>query len=82
MSCAYVAIKSATRSSRENVGIDLDRGWLKDLDTPIFSFFPEYADLRTPENDSITLRHLLGRCSGLDRPERAISINNPANIVR
>ena len=64
------------------VGIAFDRGWLSDLDAPIVSFFPEYADLRTPENDSITLRHLLGRCSGLDRPERAISINNPANIVR
>jgi hypothetical protein len=25
-----------------------DRGWLSDLDAPIVSFFPEYADLRTP----------------------------------
>ena len=64
------------------VGIAFDRGWLKDLDTPIFSFFPEYADLRTPEKDRITLRHLLSMTSGLDWPERAISINNPANIVR
>ena len=29
------------------VGVAFDRGWLKDLDAPIFSFFPEYADLRT-----------------------------------
>ncbi|MGA8758895.1 MAG: serine hydrolase [Stellaceae bacterium] len=64
------------------VGIAFDRGWLKDLDTPIFSFFPEYADLRTPEKGRITLRHLLSMTSGLDWPERAISINNPANIVR
>ena len=48
----------------------------------IFSFFPEYADLRTPEKDRITLRHLLSMTSGLDWPERAVSINNPANIVR
>jgi CubicO group peptidase (beta-lactamase class C family) len=55
---------------------------LSDLDAPVVSFFPEYADLRTPENDRITLRHLLAMTSGLDWPERAISINNWANIVR
>jgi len=30
------------------VSIALDRGWIKDVDTPVFSYFPEYADLRTP----------------------------------
>src|SRR5215470_16685754 len=29
------------------VGIALDRGLLTDLDAPVFSFFPEYDDLRT-----------------------------------
>jgi CubicO group peptidase (beta-lactamase class C family) len=28
------------------LGIAFDRGWLSDLDDPIFSFLPEYADLR------------------------------------
>jgi CubicO group peptidase (beta-lactamase class C family) len=28
------------------IRIALDRGWLSDLDAPIMSFFPEYADLR------------------------------------
>ena len=64
------------------IGIAFDRGWLSDLDTPIVSFFPEYADLRTPEKDRITLRHLLAMTSGLDWPERAISIDNWENIVR
>jgi len=64
------------------VGIAFDRGLLKNLDASIFSFFPEYGDLRTPEKDQITLRHLLSMTSGLDWPERAISSNNPANIVR
>ena len=64
------------------VGIAFDCGRLKDLDAPIFSFFPEYADLRTPEKDRMTLRHLLSMTSGPDWPERAISINNPAKIVR
>jgi CubicO group peptidase (beta-lactamase class C family) len=40
------------------VGIALDRGLLADLDAPVFSFFPEYGELRTPEKDRMTLRHL------------------------
>jgi CubicO group peptidase (beta-lactamase class C family) len=63
------------------IGIALDRGWLSDLDAPIMSFFPEYVDLRSPERDRITLRHLLSMTSGLDWPERAISLDNAANIV-
>jgi len=47
------------------VGIAMDRGLMKDLDAPIFSYFPEYADLRTPEKDRITLRNLLTMSSGL-----------------
>ena len=46
------------------VGIAVDRGLIKDLDAPVFSFFPEYADLRTPERDRITLRHLLTMSTG------------------
>jgi CubicO group peptidase (beta-lactamase class C family) len=64
------------------IGIAFDRGWLSDLDAPILSFFPEYADLRTPEKDRITLRHLLAMTSGLDWPERAISLDDWANILR
>ncbi|HTO60940.1 MAG TPA: serine hydrolase [Bradyrhizobium sp.] len=48
------------------VGIALDRGLIKDLDARAFSFFPEYADLRTPEKDWITLRHLLTMSAGLN----------------
>jgi CubicO group peptidase (beta-lactamase class C family) len=64
------------------VGIAFDRGLLKNLDAPIFSFFPEYSDLRTPEKDQITLRHLLSMTSGLDWPERAIPSTDPGNILR
>jgi CubicO group peptidase (beta-lactamase class C family) len=45
-------------------GIAVDRGLIKDLDAPVFSFFPEFADLRTPERDRITLRHLLTMSTG------------------
>ncbi|HJU16842.1 MAG TPA: serine hydrolase [Stellaceae bacterium] len=64
------------------VGIAFDRGWLKSLDAPVFSFFPQYADLRTPDKNRITLRDLLTMTSGLAWPELAVSYNNPANIVR
>jgi CubicO group peptidase (beta-lactamase class C family) len=41
------------------VGIAIDRGLLKTLDAPVLPYFPEYADLRTPEKDHITLRNLI-----------------------
>lgn len=63
-------------------GIALDRGWLKSIDTPVFSFFPNYADLRTPGKDRITLADLLSMTSGLAWPELATSYNDPSNIVR
>jgi CubicO group peptidase (beta-lactamase class C family) len=47
------------------LGIAVDRGWVAGIDQPVLSFFPEYADLRTPEKDHITLRHLLTMSAGL-----------------
>jgi CubicO group peptidase (beta-lactamase class C family) len=61
------------------VGIALDRGLLADLDAPVFSFFPEYDDLRTPEKDRMTLRHLLTMSSGLAWNETSVPYTNPSN---
>ncbi len=47
------------------LGIAIDRGWVGSVDTPVLSFFPEHADLRTPEKERITLRHLLTMSQGL-----------------
>ena len=41
------------------VGAAIDRGLIKSVDQPIFSFFPELADLRTPEKDRLLLSHAL-----------------------
>jgi CubicO group peptidase (beta-lactamase class C family) len=60
------------------LGIAIDRGWVGGVDAPVFSFFPEYADLRTPEKDRITLRHLLTMSQGLVWNED-ISYSDPAN---
>lgn len=64
------------------VGIALDHGWLKSVDLPVFPFFPDDDDLRTPDKDRITLADLLSMTSGLDWPESAVSYNNPANMER
>lgn len=46
-------------------GIALDRKLIASIDEPVFTHFPEYATLRTPEKDRILLRHLLAMRSGL-----------------
>ena len=61
------------------VGIALDRRLITDLDAPVFSFFPEYGDLRTPEKDRMTLRHLLTMSSGLAWDETSVAFTNPSN---
>jgi CubicO group peptidase (beta-lactamase class C family) len=63
------------------VGIAFDRGWLKSVDAPVFSFFPEYADLRTPEKDKITLRDLLTMSAGF-RWDESLPYTNLANSER
>ena len=47
------------------VGIAVDRGLIRSVDEPVFTFFPEFASLRTPEKDRILVRHLLTMSSGI-----------------
>ncbi len=47
------------------VGIAIDQGYIDGTDTPMFSFFPDYAHLRTPAKDSITVHHMLSMTTGL-----------------
>ncbi|MBA4096965.1 MAG: hypothetical protein C0484_09395 [Rhodospirillum sp.] len=63
------------------VGIAVDRGWIADLDAPVFTFFPEHADLRTAEKDTITLRHLLTMSAGFAWSED-LPYQNPQNSER
>ena len=77
------ALHSVTKSvTAILVGIAFDHGYLENLDAPVLSFFPNYADLRTLGKESITLRDLLSMTSGLLWPEHAISYNDPSNIWR
>ncbi|WP_244065077.1 serine hydrolase [Bradyrhizobium sp. Ce-3] len=47
------------------VGIAIDRGLIRGINEPIFSFFPELSDLRSPEKDRIQLVHTLTMSMGL-----------------
>lgn len=63
-------LRSATKSvTALLIGIALDRKLIPSIDEPVFNYFPEYADLRTPEKVRITLRHLLMMSSGLEWDE-------------
>jgi CubicO group peptidase (beta-lactamase class C family) len=58
------------------VGAALEKGYELSLDAAIFSFFPEYADLRTPVKDRILVRHVLTMSAGLAWDEN-VAISNP-----
>lgn len=47
------------------LGIAIDRGLIRSVDEPIFDFFPELADLRSPEKERIQLSHVLSMSMGL-----------------
>lgn len=60
------------------VGLAIQRGKIGGIDEPMVKFFPEYADLDTPERRRITLRHLLTMSMGVAWDEN-IPYSNPAN---
>ena len=59
-------LKSVSKSVASlAIGIAIDRGLIKSVDQPFFDFFPELADLRTPEKDRLRLVHALTMTAGL-----------------
>src|SRR5260370_17118592 len=72
-------VKSVSKSGASlAVGIALDRGLIGSINEPIFSFFPELSDLRTPEKERIQLLHVLTMSMGLKWVE-AIPSNEDNN---
>lgn len=61
------------------VGVAVKEGAIRSLDAPVLDYFPEYADLQTPERRRITLRHLLSMGSGLRWDESTYSYADPRN---
>ena len=60
-------VKSVSKSVASLVlGIAVDRGLIGSVNDPIFSFFPELSDLRSPEKERIQLSHALSMSMGLE----------------
>ena len=60
-------VKSVSKSVASlAVGIAIDRGLIGSINEPIFSFFPELSDLRSPEKERIQLVHALTMSMGLE----------------
>jgi len=51
------------------VGIAIDRELIKSADEPVVKFFPDYAAVKSPGWDAVTLRHLLTMSSGIQWDE-------------
>jgi CubicO group peptidase (beta-lactamase class C family) len=60
-------------------GVAYGEGKIGNLDTPVLDFFPEYAELQTPERRKITLRHMLTMTSGLAWDENTYPYTDPRN---
>ena len=75
-------IKSVTKSVASlALGIAIDRGLIRSVNEPIFSFFPELSDLRSPEKERIQLVHALTMTMGLKWVE-AIPSNRATTTMR
>jgi CubicO group peptidase (beta-lactamase class C family) len=51
------------------IGIAIDRKLIRSADEPVLKFFPDYAALKSPGWENITLRHLLTMSSGMQWDE-------------
>jgi CubicO group peptidase (beta-lactamase class C family) len=73
-------MKSASKSVASlALGIAIDRGLIRSINEPIFSFFPELSDLRSPEKDHIQLVHALTMSMGLAWEEATPSTGDENN---
>jgi CubicO group peptidase (beta-lactamase class C family) len=65
------------------IGIALDKGFIRGVDQPLWSMFPDRAIANVdPRKQAITLENLLTMSSGLDWPEWDVAYSSPTNIVR
>ncbi|MBR1272154.1 serine hydrolase [Bradyrhizobium sp. AUGA SZCCT0222] len=60
------------------IGIAIDRKLIASADEPVVKFFPEYASVKSPGWDQVTLRHLLTMSSGIQWDENR-AWNDPKN---
>jgi CubicO group peptidase (beta-lactamase class C family) len=76
-------VKSVSKSVASlAVGIAVDRGLIGSVNEPIFSFFPELSDLRSPEKERIQLSHALTMSMGLEWVEATPATGDNNDEVR
>ena len=75
-------LASVTKSFTSAItGLAIDQGLIQDVDQKVFSFFPEYIELKDEEKDKITLEHLLTMTSGLEWDESTYPYTDSRNDV-
>jgi CubicO group peptidase (beta-lactamase class C family) len=60
-------------------GIARDKDLINSVDDPLFSYLPEYADLKTAEKEKITLAHTLAMASGIPWDESSYPYSDSRN---
>lgn len=63
------------------LAIAMDSGYVKSLDEPLCSFFPEHAQLCDGGKERITLRQVLMMASGLEWNEQDVPYADPRNDI-
>jgi CubicO group peptidase (beta-lactamase class C family) len=73
-------VRSVTKSVVSILfGIAYSDGAIKNLDAPVFDYFPELADLRTPDRMKVRVRDVLTMSSGLHWDERTYPYTDARN---
>ena len=75
-------VQSASKSFRSAlIGIAIDKGFITEVNEPLFSFFPEYAHYNDDVKSRITLEHILTMSSGLYWTEWDYPFGDPNNTL-
>ena len=76
----FQSLRSATKSVASTlVGIAIDKGYVVNVNQGVFDFFPEYADLKTSQKETIQLQHVLSMTAGLSWEQEAFPADDPRN---
>ena len=63
------------------VGLAIDKGFIEDTNSKIFSFFPSYSKLKDTTKERITIGNLLTMSSGLKWNEQDVFYNEEENDI-
>ncbi len=61
------------------IGIAIDKGFIKNVNEKVFSYFPEYSPLNVGEKQNMTIEHLLTMSAGFEWNEWEVTYANQQN---